>query len=129
VARPALERAHPSGAVAGTFRPVERAVCDVLMEDGHWGHAEAMGWAQDISGMWRIQLLYYDAGSQREDWWLYDPSRIRLAKPALTTANATSPAAFFLPDCVPADARRYRCPAGALRLSLSAGYLMPPGRH
>ena len=62
MARPALEPAHPSGAVAGTLQPVERAACDVLMDDGSWGYAEAMGWAQDISGPWRIRLLYDDAG-------------------------------------------------------------------
>jgi len=80
MAHPALEPAHPSGAVAGTWQPVDHAACDVLMDDGDWGYAEAMGWARDISGHWRIQLLYYDAGSQREDWWLYDAARVRLAK-------------------------------------------------
>ena len=80
MARPALEPAHPSGAVAGTLQPVERAACDVLMDDGSWGYAEAMGWAQDISGPWRIRLLYDDAGRQRDDWWLYDAGRVRLAK-------------------------------------------------
>ncbi len=82
MARPELEHAHPSGAVAGTFRPVDHAVVDVLMDDGTWGHAEAIGWAQDISRDWRIQLLYYDAGSQREDWWMYDPRRVRLVPDA-----------------------------------------------
>ena len=82
MARPALERAHPSGAVAGTFRPVDHAVVSVVMDDGAWGHAEAIGWAEDISGRWRIQLLYYDAGSQQEDWWMYDPDRVRLAEDA-----------------------------------------------
>jgi hypothetical protein len=52
------------------------------MDDGTWAYCEALGWAKDVTGQWRIQLLRYgtdDAGrrTQLEDWWLYDPARIR----------------------------------------------------
>jgi hypothetical protein len=114
--RPALEPAHPSGAVAGTWQPVDHAACDVLMDDGNWGYAEAMGWAQDISGHWRIQLLYYDAGSQREDWWLYDAARVHLAKDGPLAQATGSPAGLAwatVPRSVRAPARhpsRHRHP-------------------
>jgi hypothetical protein len=84
MARPDLPEAHPSGAVAGTFRSVGHAHVDVLMDDGTGGHCEVIGWARDISGNWRVKLLWYDVGvSQREDWYLYDPERVRLVRPGL----------------------------------------------
>jgi hypothetical protein len=85
MARPDLAVAHPSGAIAGTFWPINRQAVDVLMDDGTWGYAEATGWAKDVSGAWRIRLLRYglDAEgmhSQFEDWWMYDPERVRLVR-------------------------------------------------
>lgn len=60
MARPALQLAHPSGAVR---------------------MLEAIGWVRDTSGRWRICLLWYADQSeqtQREDWFSYDSGRIPL---------------------------------------------------
>jgi hypothetical protein len=80
MARPDLTSAHPSGAIAGTFRPVGRASVEVLMGDGTWGYAAVIGWARDISGRWRVLLLWYAPEGQREDWYLYDPARVCLVQ-------------------------------------------------
>ena len=80
MARPDLTPAHPSGALPGTFRPVDRASVEVLMGDGTWGYAAVIGWARDISGRWRVLLLWYAPEGQREDWYLYDPTRVRLVQ-------------------------------------------------
>jgi hypothetical protein len=81
---PALTRACPSGAVAGTYEPRDHLPLSVLMDDGTWQYAEAMGWARDISGAWRIQLLWYGTDSAGhaatfETWYLYDAGRLREA--------------------------------------------------
>lgn len=77
MARPDLTPAHPSGAIAGTFRPVGQASVEVLMGDGTWGDAAVIGWARDTSHRWRVLLLWYAPEGQREDWYLYDPARVR----------------------------------------------------
>lgn len=77
MARPDLTPAHPSGAIAGTFRPVGQASVEVLMGDGTWRYAAVIGWARDTSGQWRVLLLWYAPEGQREDWYLYDPARVR----------------------------------------------------
>jgi hypothetical protein len=88
MAEPDLARAHPSGAVAGTYEPRDHLPLDVLMDDGTWAYCEAMGWARDITGAWRIQLLWYGTDSAGhastfESWFLYDAGRLReAAEPA-----------------------------------------------
>lgn len=79
---PALARASPSGAIAGTYTPLDHVQKDVLMDDGTWAYCEALGWARDVTGRWRIKLLRYGTDSagrrtQLEDWWVYDPARVR----------------------------------------------------
>jgi hypothetical protein len=57
--------------------------------------------AREVSGQWRVKLLWYEVGvSQREDWYLSDPARVRLvqdtdppAGPLATPAWAGSGAA------------------------------------
>lgn len=79
---PALERAHPSGAVAGTYKPVDNTQQEVLMTSGSFAYCEVTGLARNITGQWRIRLLWYGADarghrSQMEDWWLYEAGRFR----------------------------------------------------
>lgn len=79
---PALERAHPSGAVAGTYQPRDNIPAEVRMTDGSFAYAEITGLARNINGAWRIRLLWYGTDSQghrsqMEDWWLYDKTAFR----------------------------------------------------
>lgn len=82
MAKPALEPAHPSGAVAGTYQPVDHALTEVLMDDGTWQHAEVMGEARATRGRWRVLLLWYGLDSkghqsQFETWFMFDPEKLR----------------------------------------------------
>lgn len=72
----------PSGAVAGTTRPVDHVQVEMLMGDGSWAYAEVLSESRDIRGNWRIKLLWYGTDSeghrsQREDWYLFDPAKLR----------------------------------------------------
>ncbi len=82
---PQLERAHPSGAVAGTTQPVDHAQVEILMTDGSWAYAEVLSESRDIRGNWRIKLLWYGTDSeghrsQREDLFMFEPAKIRRLK-------------------------------------------------
>lgn len=52
------------------------------MSDDSWQHCEIMGLARDITGAWRIQLLWYGTDSeghqaQFEDWLYYEAGKMR----------------------------------------------------
>jgi len=83
MARPALQLARPSGAVPGSYRRIWPQVVSVLMTDRSWRLLHALGWVRDTSGGWRILLEWYadqPERTQREDWYAYDPGRIRLVR-------------------------------------------------
>jgi hypothetical protein len=50
MAQPALERASPSGAVAGNYVPIDNQAVSVAMDDGIWAELDAIGWVRDIRG-------------------------------------------------------------------------------
>jgi hypothetical protein len=81
MARPALQLAHPSGAVAESYRRISHQAVSVYMTHGTWRMLDAIGWIRDTSGRWRICVLWYSdqpEQSQREDWFMYDPGRVHL---------------------------------------------------
>jgi hypothetical protein len=52
------------------------------MTDGSFAYAEVTGLARNITGQWRIRLLWYGVDaqghrSQFEDWYLYESGRFR----------------------------------------------------
>ena len=59
MARPALIRAEPSGAVAGSYQPIDRQAVSVAMDDGSWEELDAIGWMRDIRGGWRTRAIQY----------------------------------------------------------------------
>jgi hypothetical protein len=75
--RPDLKRAPPGSVVPGSTRLVDHAVRQVLMTDGTWQHCEILAQTRDRHHGWRVLVLWYTPGDQREDWLIYEPGRFR----------------------------------------------------
>lgn len=74
---PALDRALPSDAVPGTFRPVSPpAPAQARLRDGTWEPVEVHGWRRDTTGHWIALLRWYTPSAMQEAWFIHDPQHL-----------------------------------------------------
>jgi hypothetical protein len=50
---------------------------EIPFTDGVWREVTVLGKARDTAGGWRVLLRWFDGGSDRHDWVMYDRTRFR----------------------------------------------------
>lgn len=76
--RPSLACASPGGA-KGRYHKAGRygTLQEVPFTDGAWRSVTVLGSERDRGGGWRLLIRWFDGGSTREDWLMYDGAKFR----------------------------------------------------
>jgi hypothetical protein len=76
--RPCLKRAYPGGATGRYHKAGRHGVLqEARFTDGAWRSVAVLGSEPDRGGGWRLLIRWFDGGSTREDWLMYDPAKFR----------------------------------------------------